>query len=180
MWIAVIVALLIGGAAGYLLGWGLGPTETKTVTKTETVAPSPQASAPGGTGEPIVYGPTALVSSQESCTLSDEVSGLTCKVTSNDPRVAGTARYLLHQTRWGDPDNGAAVAGGAARLTNPGGAWVGRWEGIYTSETGDVVTWLLDGTGDYAGLSYYRWEYKQSGLDWATEGLIYPSNVKPG
>jgi hypothetical protein len=138
---------------------------------------SPSAETTTAPTDPVVHGPTAFVTSLEVCTLSDEVRGLTCEDTSNDPRVAGTARYGLHQTRWGSAGNGAGVAWGAARITNAGGAWVGRWEGIYTSETGDVVTSLLVGRGDYAGLSYYRWEYKQFGLTWQTEGLIFPGTI---
>jgi len=159
-------------------------TPTPGLVSVQTPTPGSPASASveatTAPTAPVVHGPTAFVTSQEVCTLSDEVRGLTCEDTSNDPRVAGTARYLLHQTRWGDPDDGAAVAWGAARVTNPGGAWVGRWEGIYTSETGDMVTSLLVGRGDYAGLSYYRWEYKQFGLTWQTEGLIFPGTIPSG
>jgi len=53
----------------------------------------------------------------------------------------------------------------------------GMVQGIYTSETGDTVTSLLVGGGDHAGPSSYRWEYKQFGLTWQTEGLIFPGTI---
>jgi hypothetical protein len=159
-----------------LSGCTSGSESTQASPSRSTVTPAATATATA-LGEPIVHGPTAFVSSQEVCTLSDEVRGLTCEDTSNDPRVAGTARYILHQNRWGDAGNGALVQWGAARLTNSGGTWVGRFEGIYTSETGDTVTTLFVGSGDYAGLSYYRWEYKTFGLTWQTEGLIFPGTI---
>ena len=56
--------------------------------------------------------------------------------------------------------------------------WVSHWSGIYTSETGDVGANLAIGTGDYAGLSYYSWEYKGFGTSWPGEGLIFPSTTQ--
>jgi len=170
LWAGVAVMMLM------LSGCTSGSESTQASPTRSTAAPAATATATT-LGEPIVHGPTAFVTSQEVCTLSDEVRGLTCEDTSNDPRVAGTARYILHQNRWGDAGNGALVQWGAARITNSGGAWVGRFEGIYTSETGDTVTSLLVGSGDYAGLSYYRWEYKTFGLTWQTEGLIFPGTI---
>jgi hypothetical protein len=121
-----------------------------------------------------------LVAGQESCKLTGDVHAtwttdpdgtehvrdgwFTCTVTSNDPRVAGTARYTWNADRWGTGENsGSMVQWGTLRITNPGGVWVSRYTGIYTSETGDVVVSLLTGTGDYAGLSYYKWEFKTFG-----------------
>jgi hypothetical protein len=102
----------------------------------------------------------------------------TCVVTSNDPRVAGTARYTWNADRWGTgAENGSMVQWGTTSIRNSGGAWVGRFEGIYTSETGDTVFYVLTGSGDYAGLSYYRWEYKTFGTTWPTEGLIFPGTI---
>ncbi len=39
IWVPVIVALVVGAAAGFLVGRNLGPTETKTVTMRESSAP---------------------------------------------------------------------------------------------------------------------------------------------
>jgi hypothetical protein len=176
-----VLALALASCSEGESGERSGSTDPTGHASAQTTTPEPSASAPTATatapGDPVVHGPTAFVTSQEVCTLSDEVRGLTCEDTSNDPRVAGTARYILHQSRWGDAGNGALVQWGAARITNSGGAWVGRFEGVYTSETGDTVTSLLVGSGDYAGLSYYRWEYKTFGLTWQTEGLIFPGTI---
>lgn len=56
-----------------------------------------------------------------------------------------------------------------------GGTWETEYLGVYTGETGDVVTGLYAGTGDYEGLSYYQWAVETFGASWPTRGLIFPT-----
>jgi hypothetical protein len=183
--LAIVTALVVAGCGGSTTS--AGPTGTPPST-------APAASTTTAPGEPIVYGPTTFVSGQEACTFTDTVHAtwttapdgtvrvrngwFTCVVTSDDPRVAGSGRYTWNADRWGQENHGAMTQWGITRIRNSGGTWVGRYQGIYTSGTGDVVFSLLTGTGDYAGLSYYRWENKTFGTTWPTEGLIFPGTMQ--
>ena len=161
------------------------PTST-TVAETTTTGPV----------EPVVRGPTAYVLGREECEiyqmevpLSESTSGpeiehgrdgeFVCTVTNNDPRVAGTARYTLNQDRWGTgAANGTLVQWGTVHLENDNGAWDADYFGIYTSETGDVGTTLFTGSGEYEGLSYYKWSISY-GENWNTQGVIFPTITDP-
>lgn len=97
-------------------------------------------------------------------------------MTNNDPRVAGTAHSTLDLDRWGTSDvTSAQVQWGTTRIENEGGTWETEYVGVYTGETGDVVTGLYAGTGDYEGLSYYQWAVETFGASWPTRGLIFPT-----
>lgn len=186
------------GIVGALLATGCGgdtssatPTTARSSTAVAgTAAPTATVSAPEGA---IDYGPTTFVAGQDACDFADDVHAtwttdpdgtvrvrdgwFTCTVTADDPRAAGTARATWNADRWGEEDHGAMVQWGTIRIENAGGTWVGTYAGIYTSDTGDTVTSLLRGTGDYEGLSFYRWQYKTFGATWPTEGLIFPGAV---
>ena len=191
-------AALVLGACGTASETGAGSVTPSTAVSsnpsggTTTASPGTQPDTTTAPEDPTVYGPTALVSFQESCTIADDGHAtwttdpdgtvhvrdgwFSCVVTSNDPRAAGTSRYTWNADRWGEEeDKGSMVQWGTIRLRNAGGTWVGRWDGIYTSDTGDLAFYLLSGTGDYAGLSYYRWTYKTFGTSWPGEGLITPN-----
>jgi hypothetical protein len=168
----------------------LPPTSTSTST---TVAVTTTTTGPA---EPVVRGPSAYVIGREDCKIIGMEVPLTetrpepglqkgrdgefvCTVTNNDPRVAGTSRYTLNQNRWGTgPQNGNIVQWGTIHLENDQGAWDADYLGIYTSETGDVVTSLFTGSGDYEGLSYYRWAIS-FGQSWETQGVIFPNIEDP-
>jgi hypothetical protein len=103
-----------------------------------------------------------------------------CEVTSNDPRVAGTGYYTSNQNAWGTgPSNASMVQWGTIRIENEGGAWEADYLGVYTSETGDVGASLFTGSGEYEGLSYYRWSFETFGTSWYTKGLIFPEIADP-
>ncbi len=161
-------------------------------------APNLEATTPSPTErlhdlpEPIVVGPTVLVAGWEDCELNPpaqmpvqtSVEGTAqfrggefdCTVTNNDPRIAGTAHSTLDLDRWGTSDvTSAQVQWGTTRIENEGGTWETEYVGVYTGETGDVVTGLYAGTGDYEGLSYYQWAVETFGASWPTRGLIFPT-----
>ncbi len=166
--------------------------KTFALTSTSTSTTVAVTTTTTGPVEPVVRGPSAYVVGREDCQIYGMEVPLTetspepdvqkgrdgvfvCTVTNNDPRVAGTARYTLNQNRWGTgPQNGNMVQWGTIRIENDHGAWDADYVGIYTSETGDVGATLFTGSGDYEGLSYYRWSIS-FGQSWDTEGLIFPS-----
>lgn len=98
---------------------------------------------------------------------------VTYTMTSNDARVSGTVEGSWNSDRWGESAaNGAIVQWGTSRLTNEGGSWQAPYSGIYTSETGDIITRWYTGTGAYEGLTFYMWIAGSRDFDW--QGLIFP------
>lgn len=150
-------------------------------------APASSATPPpvAGLPTPIAYGPTTFVSGSYQLTLDEgEVSTnpdgssasrggtTTSTIACADPRAAGRKSESWDSNRWGTvPQDGALVQWGTGAIVNEGGAWVGNYTGVATSLTGDVITWWLMGTGDYAGLSMFRWINGSNGT-WS--GLIFP------
>ncbi len=102
--------------------------------------------------------------------------GLTaCTVVANDSRVSGQQVDQSRLDHWGAADSGALVQWGTSRLQNAGGAWVGRFTGVYTAQTGDTITYWYTGTGGYAGLSYYVWLTEPPvGVTYPIHGMIFP------
>jgi hypothetical protein len=192
--VPVLLAVLVlsGSCASSDPAQEAGSTVTVATTTAPAVASSTlQPPSPTTTtlpSEPVVRGPSAFVIGEEDCQLyamevpmkNDRDGEFICTVTSNDPRVAGTAHYTLNQQRWGTgPQNGSLVQWGTIRLENENGTWDADFTGVYTTETGDVVAALFMGTGDYEGLSYYRWSFETYGTSWPTKGLIFPTITDP-
>jgi hypothetical protein len=194
--------LVVAGCAGSsTVTTDLSSGESTTVVEETTTVPTPTSTTVAETTttaplEPVVRGPSAYVIGREECQIYQMEVPLTesrpepgiqhgrdgefvCTVTNNDARVAGTSRYTLNQNRWGTgPQNGNMVQWGTIHLENDQGAWDADYLGIYTSETGDVVTSLFTGSGDYEGLSYYRWAISY-GENWNTQGVIFPTITDP-
>jgi hypothetical protein len=67
-------------------------------------------------------------------------------------------------------------------LENEVGAWEGSFSGVYTSETGDMLTVWFTGTGGCAGLSYFQFIEAapgkvMTGVDYY--GFIFPGSSPP-
>ena len=161
-------------------------------TPSPTMSPAP---SPGGSGQPKAWGPAVLVTGTESCRVdaapfTPDPDGVTsrsrggtrsCTVQTDDPRVSGTITGTYDADGWGTelPTNGAIVNWGTLRLENAGGAWVGGYSGIYTSETGDLASVWFEGTGGYAGLSYFQFIDAPVGTvssGYTFNGLIFPGS----
>jgi hypothetical protein len=147
---------------------------------TATTAPTPTPTA-------IAYGPVSVVSGIENCDLSEGTvtSGpgdtqhsrggtVECVDRANDPRVSGTFTGTWLSDRWGSPIPSALVQWGTARLVNAGGAWEGRFTGVYSANRGDIITYWWTGTGGYAGLSYFSQTTGTS--PWPITGQIFPGD----
>jgi hypothetical protein len=146
---------------------------------------------------PETYGPATLVSGTLTFTFSEgtlthDADGasshsrhgtFTETLTSSDPRVSGEFVGTWNSDRWGQLASGAAIQWGTGRLTNRGGTWSGPYSGIYTSETGDMITRWCQGSGDYKGLTFYMWlvvpkvTVDSGPTHW--QGLIFPGNPPP-
>jgi hypothetical protein len=99
---------------------------------------------------------------------------LVCTETADDPRVSGAHTESWNADWWGTADHtsGALVQWGTVRLANAGGAWEGRYTGVYSSDRGDLIATWFKGTGGYAGLACFTLE---SGWGpWTIAGQIFP------
>lgn len=96
---------------------------------------------------------------------------------SDDARVTGTVTGTWNSDRWGNPLNGAIVQWGEATITNEDGTWEASYNGIWTSGLGDVLTRWWQGSGDYAGLTFYMVATGKSTWQWV--GLIYAGSPPP-
>ena len=107
---------------------------------------------------------------------------LTCHLRFNDPRVNGTAFGTFAFEGWGTQDDTAFVEWGMLRLENDAGAWETQWAGVYTSETGDMIPLWWEGSGGYAGLSFFEWVLAPPGTvatGYSVVGLIFPGSPPP-
>ena len=198
---ALVAVILVGGCAAA----GPSPTSTPTPTETLRLPPTPtETPAPTQTEtpepsptllpSPKVWGQAVLVTGNQNCSavpweFTTDASGTThetggflhCIERANDPRVSGDAKGPFDFNGWGGSvSDGAEVFSDTIRLVNDGGAWEGRYTGIYTSETGDLWSIWYTGTGAYAGLSYYEWIKEPVGslMDfYPITGLIFPGTL---
>ena len=155
--------------------------------------PPPYSEDATGTERPEAGGPVAgdavaVIEGTGTCPTVDlgesttDAEGVThyrggtfrCTVTTDDPRVSGTETAPWNADLWGTADNGALVQWGTSRLESDGGAWEGQFTGVYSSDRGDIIAIWYEGTGDYAGLSYFElW----TGSDpWTIQGQIFPGD----
>jgi hypothetical protein len=117
----------------------------------------------------VTYGPATLVSGTLTFTVSEGTHTQDPDGVSSHGRH-GTFTETL--TQWG-----------TARLTNAGGTWTGTYSGIYTSETGDMITRWCQGSGGYKGLTFYMWlvvpraTVDSGPAHW--QGLVFPGNPPP-
>jgi len=166
-----VLVTLSACAGGSGSGGAAESTQPSIGIVSPSVFPTPTGRPPSLA--PVAYGPTTLTSGAETCDV--ELDTATCTVTNTDPRVAGTVVYTWNNEKWGDMFHGSLVQWGRGRLVNSGGAWDGRYSGIWTSGTGDIINFWYVGTGGYAGLSYYMTtEFPQNDLSLQTRGLIFP------
>ncbi len=142
-----------------------------------------------------MYGAATLVRGEESCrgenvtVPSPDPIGithvrdflLTCTMRFNDPRVSGTKSGPTSMDGWGPGAMPDAIVqwGSSRRIENEGGAWVGAFSGIYTTETGDLITTWFTGAGGYEGLSFFEWIAIPPGTvtsGYPVVGLIFPGS----
>jgi len=181
---SVWAAIVILSATGCASGAGSSASSTSASPTPPTSASSPYE---WPTASSIPYAASRLVAGTESCGLDEgkmstgadgtehyRGGSATCSVTNTDPRVAGGAIYTWEKDVWPTADGFGQTQWGAGRLENSGGAWVGTYTGIATSETGDILTFWYTGTGGYKGLSYYMWQTVHFEMPGVTHGLIFP------
>ncbi len=165
------------------------PAASSTPAPAATPSPSPE---PTPTPSPRSWGDTVFVTGTQRCLASagkvtTDASGEThlrdgtlwCMNEVNDPRVSGKFTGTFAFDGWGAGANQAFVQWGTVRLENDGGAWVGHYSGAFTPDTGDLVTFWLEGTGGYAGLSYFEWAVMPISLGpvgFPVVGLIFPGS----
>lgn len=167
---SVCVALLAGCAA--TTTQSPQPTAASpSATQTPVAMPSPTPIATA-TRTAVAHGPAAVVTGTEDCGDLDPVwttdpagsmharnQTIHCTDTTDDLRVTGSHVASWSMDAWGDL-NVPAAAGfqwGTVRLENTGGAWEGRFTGVASlPEPGDTIAIWYEGTGGYAGLSYFE------------------------
>jgi hypothetical protein len=197
--IAAVCAAILFGACGSVGAPTAAPTVVATSnaaapTVAPTVAPTAERLTPPPPTplpSPRIYGPVTVVTGTETCTF-DFVNGTTttkansaehmrngtatCTDRANDPRVSGTYVATWNIDYWGTADhsNGALVQWGTATLTTPGGTWVGRATGVYSSDRGDTIVAWWTGTGAYKGLTYFS--VATGGGPWEIQGQIFPGS----
>ncbi len=190
--IAVLAAAtLLGGCASSAAAPTASPatTATPSVNTTAMATPTPSPSrSPSPTPSAIAYGPVSVVTGTAICPSIDLGTGttdangvqharagtLTCKADTNDPRVTGTFNDTWNADYWGTPDhnNGALVQWGTSRLETSGGAWVGTYTGVWSSDRDDTIDYWYTGTGAYKGLTYFQ--ALTGAGPWTVHGQIYP------
>ena len=187
-----VVVVVIAGCTTTPAAGSLAPSAIPAGS--EGIAPSSLPS-PGATpvSTPVALGEVVLVRGWESCSTpgfslptpnpSGRMHGrseITCTATFNDPRVSGTKTGPFEFDAWGSESNGAIIEWGSPRrIENEQGAWVGSWAGVYTSETGDMISIWFKGTGAYEGLSFYEWIEAppgQVGAGYPVVGVIFPGS----
>lgn len=160
------------------------PTTTVSATTgSETSAPPSSVTYPGGAsyvtgrivGFVIDHG---TVTTNGDGTSQSRDGTIEYELTSSDPRVSGTVTGTWHSNRWGVATNGAIIQWGEATVTNDNGSWEAPYSGIWTTAHGDVLTRWWQGSGDYAGLTFYMTATGTS--DWEWVGFIYPGTPPAG
>jgi hypothetical protein len=173
------VALVLSGCSG--------GTEKQAATTSRS--PAAVTASPTSPPTPIAYGPATLVTGTDVFSVNEGTvttdadgsshsrnGGFHSTLICADKRVAGTQVATWSSDRWGTESSGALVQWGTARISNSGGGWIGRYTGVYTSETHDVITWWFTGTGGYKGLSMYMWEQTSTGFEAPFQALVFPGS----
>ena len=156
--------------------------------------PPPYAEETAGTGRPVDGGPVAdeavaRVTGSHACpsaspawttdpdgTMHFRDYALACTDTTDDPRVSGTHTASANMDVWGTLEQGAGVQWASVRLENAGGAWEGQAMGVASVPgRGDTIVIWYEGTGDYAGLSYFEL-ITGSPPTYKIQGQIFPGD----
>lgn len=188
--VLLLASVVLSGCSGDAEEQTASPSASQSASSSASAsAVSPTPRLPLGT---VTYGPVTLVTGTDTFTLDEgrvtkEPDGSShgrqgwfrSTLTSDDERVSGTAVSTWSTDRWGTEYDGAAVQWGRSRITNPGGRWVGRYTGVYTPETHDMLTWWFTGTGGYEGLSMYMWETTSGGFEATFHALVFPGEPPP-
>lgn len=192
-----LVALLLIPVVLAACGSGATPTASSspfssadsrmaTTLPSASATPKPTAWGPAVhvTGWEVCFaGPGPIIKEPDGIASHERGGGVGCTDTANDPRVSGNVSGSFDSDAWGeDWSLGVIVEWGTIRLENSGGAWEGTWSGVYTAETGDMITNWYTGTGAYAGLSYYQFVHAPpgtvaSGIQY--DGVIFPGGLPP-
>lgn len=158
------------------------PVSTTTSTESKTSTTLAPVSYPGGAT--YVTGRIAdftidegTVSTNADGTSQSRDGTITYTLISNDARVTGTVTGTWNSDRWGTQANGAIIQWGEATITNENGTWEAPYNGIWTSTLGDVLTRWWQGSGDYAGLTFYMAASGEWNWEWV--GFIYPGTPPP-
>jgi hypothetical protein len=179
---AMVVALLFVGCGAGSSASTSASAEAPSGDANARVPSTPQAGEPTASrtaGGPsptpgiVGYGSATLIRGWEACSGGGEggtestpgPDGITrirgmpfsCRVVFNDARASGSKTGPVSLDGWGDPSDGAIVEWAQRTITNDEGTWVGQLTGIYTTETGDLMTAWYRGTGAYEGLSMFIW-----------------------
>ncbi|MCV2393697.1 hypothetical protein OEB99_05190 [Actinotalea sp. M2MS4P-6] len=136
-------------------------------TTTDPAAGLPDAPITYGTGDAKAYLVAARVSfTVEEGTLTTDADGTqhsrggssTATFMGNDPRLQGTETATWNTDRWGSGiENGALTQWGTSVIETADGTWEGTYAGAFSTETADMITWWMTGTGAYEGLSMFMW-----------------------
>jgi hypothetical protein len=185
--LAGVMVLLLGGCGPGATGASSAAAPTATPLVVGTPTPTPSATTvPSG---PVTYGSVTVVAGTGTCPTAElgnattDADGAThyrggrfvCRATTDDPRVDGTETASWSLDLWGTTQGGAAVQWGPVRLENSGGAWEGRATGVASLPgRGDIIVIWYEGTGGYAGLSYFElWTGQEP---WTIQGQIFPGS----
>lgn len=176
--------LVVSGCSG-------GTDDEAKTTGTRSSSPAVTV-APAAPPTSVDYGPVTLVTGTDTFSLDEgrvrsdpdgtshsRGGGFRSTLESDDERVSGTHVATWSTDRWGTQYDGALVQWGKSRITNAGGAWVGRYTGIYTPKTHDMMTWWFTGTGGYEGLTMYMWETTSGGFEATFRALVFPGEPPP-
>ncbi|WP_107772202.1 hypothetical protein [Nocardioides sediminis] len=177
-------ALLVTGCSG-------GTDDDARTAGTSSSSPAVTVT-PAAPPTSVDYGPVTLVTGTDTFSLDEgrvrsDPDGTShgrggrfwSTLESDDERVSGTHVATWSTDRWGTAYDGALVQWGKSRITNDGGAWVGRYTGVYTPQTHDMMTWWFTGTGGYEGLSMYMWETTSGGFEATFHALVFPGEPPP-
>ena len=177
--------------------WAAGAAISLCVALGGVTALAQEASTAGdpspATSPTATSGPVAWVTGTAACGIanlgdhSTDADGVQhfrdgtfkCQMRTDDPRVSGThSTTTWNADIWGPSDlsRGEVVQWASVRLENDGGAWKGRLTGVASlADVGDIIVIWYEGTGGYAGLSYFeQWTERDP---WTIQGLIFPGEA---
>lgn len=161
------------------------PAPTPPASPDVTPTPSPRSSgnAVYVTGTQRCLAGAGKVTTDADGETHQRGGTLWCMNEGIDPRVSGEMTGTFEFDGWGSSRmNLAFVQWGTVRLENDDGAWVGHYSGAAAPDTGDLVTFWFEGTGGYAGLSYFLWAHmpiSAGPVGFPVVGLIFPGSPPP-
>jgi hypothetical protein len=133
-------------------------------------------------------GPVTEGTTTTSDAITETIAEVSGTVEADDPHIAGSMSQVMDVRSAIGPDSReVSFASGRVRLDNEDGMWVGTMSGyggaVADPETGLSVVeawYLLDGGGDYAGLStVFRWHSDGSSFEGVILPAAFPSRLPP-